>query len=67
MSDFSGLLVSKPQRAVVLRFHQLDHMREDRLPFGRLGQHAVEDFFQFGFGHWLKDTIPAVQLRARLK
>jgi hypothetical protein len=34
-----------------LFFHQLDRMRDIRLPLRRPRQYAIEDFLQLGFGH----------------
>lgn len=58
-SYLRGLLVAQPQRAVILFFHQLNHMRDIGLPLRRASQHAIEDFFQLGFGHARKIAHPA--------
>jgi hypothetical protein len=45
------LVVRQAQRAAILLFHKLDHMRDIRLPLRRPSKHAIEYLFHLSSGH----------------
>jgi hypothetical protein len=51
-ADLGGLRIGQAQPALVLLFHDLDHVRDIGLSFRRPGQHSIENFFHLIFGHY---------------
>src|SRR5712671_197092 len=48
---FGKLLFGKPERTVVLLFHELDHVGNVGLPFGRPSEYAIDNFLHLIFSH----------------
>jgi hypothetical protein len=59
------LFIGKPQRTLVLRFHELDDMRDIRLPLRRPSQDAIENLLNPFFCHGLIISRRASQLKRR--
>jgi len=66
-ANFRSLFIGKPQTALILLFHQLDHVHHIGLAFRRPSQHAIEHFLDLIFCHATilayrqdrKDPLPA--------